>query len=125
MLRNSFIYSHTLRSVGAVPTDVNDVENAQREGVLVMPFFIQDSLCLNIGHSSTSSNDGIDKMATSQTLLQCEKTCEKAFSPTKGIVALSVGLDGTASVMPFMGSDSSSYHYSGCFLHLGAVATQR
>ena len=91
MPRNSFIYLHTLRSVGAVPTDVNDVESAQREGVLVMPFFIQDSLCLNIGHSSTS-NDGIEKMATSQSSLQCEKTCEKAFSPTKGLVALSMGL---------------------------------
>ena len=69
MLQNSFIYLHTLRSVGTVPTDMNDVESAQREGVLVIPFFIQDSLCLNIGHSSTISNDVIDKMATSQSSL--------------------------------------------------------
>ena len=39
-------------------------------------------------------------------------------------VAPYVGLDGTASVTPFVGPDGSSRHYSERFLHLGAATTQ-
>ena len=47
-----------------VPTEANAVENTHREGVLIMPVSIQNSLHLNVAHLSTS-NDGIDKMAIS------------------------------------------------------------
>ena len=45
-----------------MPAEANTVENAHREGLLVMPVFYTKSLHLNAGHLSTS-NDVIDKMA--------------------------------------------------------------
>ena len=40
------------------------------------------------------------------------------------LLLIVVGLDGTASVTPFVGPDGSSHHYDGRFLHLGAAMTQ-